>query len=86
MKRHDDSQRSDRLAVTVGDVGDVRVVDRVAASRASLLRLGSDGTVMKRHDDSQRSGRLAVTFGELRVVDSAPRPRYHAWPGVDGCR
>ena len=83
MTRHDDSQRSDRLAVTVGDV---RVVDRVAASRASLLRLGSDGTVMKRHDDSQRSGRLAVTFGELRVVDSAPRPRYHAWPGVDGCR
>ena len=75
------TSRSPRIAV-----GDVRVVDRVAASRASLLRLGSDGTVMKRHDDSQRSGRLAVTFGELRVVDSAPRPRYHAWPGVDGCR
>ena len=54
MTRHDDSQRSDRLAVTVGDV---RVVDRVAASIASLPRLGFDGSMMKRHDDSQRSGR-----------------------------
>ena len=32
MRRHDDSQRSGRLAVTVGDL---RVVDRVAASIAS---------------------------------------------------
>ena len=83
MKRHDDSKRSDRWPVMFGDV---RIVDRVAASRASLPRLGVDGSMMKRHDDSQRSCRLAVTFGELRVVDSAPRPRYHAWPGVDGCR
>ena len=40
MKRHDDSQRSDRLALTFGEF---RVVDRVVASIASLPRLGSDG-------------------------------------------
>ena len=56
-KRHD-SQRSGRLAVTVGDL---RVVDRVVASIASLPRLGFDGSMMKRHDHSQRSGRLAMT-------------------------
>ena len=49
--------------------GDVRVVDRVAASVASWPRLGFDGTVMNCHDDSQRSNRLAVTVGHLRVVD-----------------
>ena len=66
MKRRDDSQRSGRLAVTVGDL---RVVDRVVASIVSLPRLGFDGSMMKRRDDSQRSGRLAVTVGDLRVVD-----------------
>ena len=44
--------------------GDVRVVDRVAASIASLPRLRFDGSMMKRHDDSQRGDRLAVTFGD----------------------
>ena len=58
MERHDDSQRSDRWPVMFGDV---RVVDRVAASIASLPRLGFDGSMMKRHDHSQRSGRLAMT-------------------------
>ena len=61
MKRHDDSQRSDRLALTFGEL---RVVDRVVASIASLPRLGSDGSEMKRHDDSQRSGRWPVMFGD----------------------
>ena len=36
MERYHDSQRSGRLAMTFGDVGDVRVVDRVAASIASF--------------------------------------------------
>ena len=54
MNCHDDSQRSNRLAVTVGHL---RVVDRVAASVASWPRLGFDGLMMTRHDDSQRSGR-----------------------------
>ena len=62
MERHHDSQRRDRWPVMFGDV---RVVDRVAASIASLPRLGFDGSMMKRHDDApgwrQRSDRLAVT-------------------------
>ena len=58
MERHHDSQRSGRLAMTFGDL---RVVDRVVASIASLPRLGFDRSMMKRHDDSQRSDRLAVT-------------------------
>ena len=45
MTRYDDSQRSGRLAVTFGDL---RVVDRVVASIASLPRLRFDGSVMKR--------------------------------------
>ena len=57
-RRCDDSQRSGPLAMTFGDL---RVVDRVVASIASLPRLGSDGSMMTRHDDSQRSDRLAVT-------------------------
>ena len=61
MKRHDDSQRSERWPVMFSDV---RVVDRVAASIASLPRLGFDGSMMKRHDDSQRGDGLAVTFGD----------------------
>ena len=60
MTRHDDSQDSGRL------VGDVRVVDMVAAPIASLR---FDGLMMKRHDHSQRGDRLAVTFGDVRVVD-----------------
>ena len=81
MKRHDDApgwrKRSDRWPVMFGDV---RVVDRVAASVASWPRLGFDGTVMNCHDDSQRSNRLAVTFGDphesltaRRAYDSVPR-------------
>ena len=66
MTRHDDSQRSDRSAVMFGDL---RVVDRLAASIASLRRVGFDGSVMKRHDHSQRRDRLAVTVGDVRVVD-----------------
>ena len=77
MKRHDDSQRSDRLAMTFGDL---RVVDRLAASIASSPRLGFDGSMMTRHDDSQRGDRLAVTFGDphesltaRRAYASVPR-------------
>ena len=57
MKRHDDSQRSGRSAVTFGDV---RVVDRVAAPTLACLAWGRR-MPMKRHDDSQRSDRRAVT-------------------------
>ena len=71
MERHHDSQRSDRLALTFGEL---RVVDRVVASIASLPRLGSDGSEMKRHDDSQRSGRWPVMFGDLRVVERVVAP------------
>ena len=56
-----------------GDVGDVRVVDRVAAPIAGLPRLGSDGSMMKRHD-SQHSARLV---GDVRSVDRFP-------PACDG--
>ena len=82
MKRRDDSQRSDRLAVTFVDL---RVVDRVAASVASWPRLGFDGSMMTRHDDSQRSRPLAVTFGDLRVVDRVAAS-VASWPrlGFDG--
>ena len=52
MKRHDDSQRSGQWPVMFGDV---RVVDRLVASIASLPGLGRR-MPMKRHDDSQRSG------------------------------
>ena len=58
MKRHDDSQRSGRWPVMFGDV---RVVDRLVASIASLPGLGRR-MPMKRHDDSQRSDGLPVTF------------------------
>ena len=75
MKRHDDApgwrKRSDRWPVMFGDV---RVVDRLVASIASLPRLGFDGSMMTRHDDSQRSDRLAVTFGDRRVVDRRAAP------------
>ena len=57
MKRHDDSQRGDRLAVTFGDP------DESLTARgpyANVPRLGFDGSVMKRHDDRQRSDGLAV--------------------------
>ena len=69
MKRHDDSQRSDRLAVTFGDPHESLTARRVYAS---VLRVGFDGSVMKRHDDSQRSGRWPVMLGDVgdvRVVD-----------------
>ena len=55
----------DGVAVTFGDP---RVVDRVTASRASLPRLGFDGSMMQRHDDSQHSGRWPVMFGDVRAV------------------
>ncbi len=60
MKRHDDSQRGDRLAVTFGDP------DESLTARgpyANVPRLGFDGSVMKRHDDRQRSDGLAVSGG-----------------------
>ena len=60
MKRHDDSQRGDRLAVTFGD-GDPHESLTARRAYASVPRLGSDGSVMKRHDDSQRIDGLAVT-------------------------
>ena len=71
MTRHD-SQRSGRLAVTFGEL---RVVDRVAASTGSLPRLGFDGSVMKRHDDSQRIDGLAVTQRDERVGSRLTRIR-----------
>ena len=78
MKRHDDSQRSGRLAVTVGYF---RVVDRVAASIASLLRLAFDGSMTKRHD-SQHVGRLV---SDVRPVDRFPPAlrRFTAWGWMD---
>ena len=78
MKRHDDSQRSERWPVMFGDV---RVVDRVAASIPSLPRLGFDGSMMKRHDDSQRGDRLAVTFGDPHESLTARRA-YASVPGL----
>ena len=81
MTRHDDSQRSDRLAVRVGHL---RVVDRVVASIASLPRLGSDGSEMKRHDDSQRSGRWPVMFGDVRVVERVVAPTLSCLAWGDG--
>ena len=84
MTRHDDSQRSDRLAVRVGHL---RVVDRLAASIASSPRLEFDGSMMKRHDDSQRSDRLAVTLGDphesltaRRAYASLPRLGFSRMP------
>ena len=73
MTRHDDSQRSGRLAVTFGDL---RVIDRFpAACDGSPLRVGwmrrQDG--MMRHDAPgwrKRCSRLAVT----RPVDHTPPP------------
>ena len=86
MKRHDDSQRSDRLALTFGEL---RVVDRVVASIASLPRLGSDGSEMKRHGDSQRSDGLPVTFAHpgdphesltaRRAYASVPHLGFDGW-------
>ena len=83
MKRHDDSQRSGRLAVTFAHPGDPDQSLTARGLYASLPRLGFDRSMMKRHDDSQRSGRLAVTFGDVRVVDrmaasiaSLPRLRW----------
>ena len=86
MERHHDSQRSDRLAFTFGEL---RVVDRVVASIASLPRLGSDGSEMKRHDDSQRSDGLPVTFAHpgdphesltaRRAYASVPHLRFDGW-------
>ena len=96
MKRHDDRQRSGQLAVTVGDLGDLRVVDRLAASIASLHRVGFDGSVMMNcHDDvpgwheapgwRQRGDGLAVTFGDPHESLTARRA-YASVPhlGFDG--
>ena len=69
MKRHDDSQRGDQLAVTFGDPHESLTACR---AYASMPRLGSDGTAVKHHDDSQRSGRWPVMFGDVRVVDRVP--------------
>ena len=40
MKRHDDSQRSGRLAMAFADLADLRVVDRVVASHSKLASPG----------------------------------------------
>ena len=98
MKRHDDApgwrQRNDRSAVMFGDL---RVVDRLAASIASLRRVGFDGSVMNCHDDvpgwheapgwRQRGDGLAVTFGDPHESLTARRA-YASVPhlGFDGCR
>ena len=67
-----------RLAVTVGDLGDLRVVDRVAASTLACLAWGFDGSMMTRHDDSQRSDASwrsrSPDLGDLRVVDRVVAP------------
>ena len=90
MKRHDDApgwrKRSDRWPVMFGDV---RVVDRLVASIASLPRLGFDGSMMTRHDDSQRSDGLPVTFAHpgdphesltaRRAYASVPHLGFDGW-------
>ena len=58
MKRHDDSQRIDRLAVTFGDPHDSLTARR---AYASVPGLRFRRMVMTRHDDSQRIDGLAVT-------------------------
>ena len=63
MERHHDSQRSGRFAITFDDV---RVVDRVAASIASLPRLGSDET--ETQTGRPRCGREKRSTQELRYV------------------
>ena len=40
MKRHDDSQRSGRLAMAFADLADLRVVDRVVAPTLACLAWG----------------------------------------------
>ena len=70
MKRHDDSQRSDRWPVMFGDV---RVVDRMAASIAS-----SDRLAMALADlaDLRVVDRLAASIASLRRVQlTAPADR-----------
>ena len=74
MTRHDDSQRSDGLAVTFAHPGDPHESLTARRAYASVPRLGFDGSVMKRHDDSQRSGRWPVMFGDVRVVDRVVAP------------
>jgi hypothetical protein len=75
MRRHDDSQRSERLAVTLGNLGNLRVVDRVAASIPSLSRLGFDGdlrVVDRRAAPASIPSLSRLGFdGDLRVVDIA---------------
>ena len=71
MRRDYYSQRSDRWPVMFGDV---RVVDRLVASIASLPRLGFRRMVMEHHDDApgwheapgwrQHGDWLAVTLGD----------------------
>ena len=58
MKRHDDSQRGDRLAVTFGDPHESLTARR---AYASVPGLRFRRMVMTRHDDSQRIDGLAVT-------------------------
>ena len=61
MKRHDDSQRSDRLPVTFAHPGDPHESLTARRAYASVPHLGFRRMPMKRHDNSQRSSRLAVT-------------------------
>ena len=70
MKRHDDApgwrQRNDRSAVMFGDL---RVVDRLAASIASLRRVGFDGSVMNCHDD------VPAGAQEVKMILKEPHAR-----------
>ena len=52
MNRHDDSQRSDRLAVTFGDPHESLTAHR---AHANVPRVGFDGSVMKRHDEPRNN-------------------------------
>ena len=70
MKRHDDSQRSDRLPVTFAHPGDSHESLTARRAYASVPHLGFGRMVMKRHDDRQRSDRFAVT----RPVHHTPPP------------
>ena len=86
MKRHDDSQRSDRSVTratsTVCTAGRLQVHEEIAVdvscagphTTSSPIRR----TVMRRHDDSQRSERLAVTSVTSESLTDVPRSRESA--------
>ena len=61
MSRDSNSQRSDRLTVTLAHPGDPHESLTARRAYASVPGLRFRRMVMTRHDDSQRGGRLAVT-------------------------